>query len=455
MDSEEYSLEPKVVPPIETKYRRICTKLPVPESIETLKLLRELEPVSMRGQPPIIWDKASKFTIQDKWGNRWIDLSSGVLVANAGHGRKEIIDAIVEQAQHGLIHNYCFPSEVRMQCCKKLLDYAKPYFDKVFLLTTGSETTECALKLAKTWGHKVGGEKKDIMVSFENAFHGRTLGAQLMGGIPSLKEWIAGAHPGFVQVPYPDGFYNTNTTFAMFEESLASQGVSPEHVCGVITETYQGGGADFLPVEYVKKLRDWCKKHDVLLIFDEVQAGFGRTGKKFGFEHYGVVPDLICMGKGISSGLPMGGVMGKKEIMDMYPPGSMTSTHTGNPLGCASVIANINIIERENLVENAEIVGKVMQEALQGIVSKYDVVGTCHGKGLVAGLQIVESGTKIPNKALATRICLRAVEKGLMLFSPVGKATLKISPPLCITEEAILEAVAVIDEAIDEILKEL
>ena len=119
MDTEEYSLEPKAVPLVETKHRRICTKLPVPESIESLKLLRELEPISMRGQPPIIWDKANKFTIHDKWGNKWIDLSSGVLVTNAGHGRKEIVDAIVNQAQHGLIHNYCFPSEVRMRCCKK------------------------------------------------------------------------------------------------------------------------------------------------------------------------------------------------------------------------------------------------------------------------------------------------------------------------------------------------
>ena len=134
MDSETYSLEPRAVPLVETKYRKIGTKIPVPESIETLKQLHELEPVSMQGQPPILWDTANKFTVQDKWGNKWIDLSSGVLVTNAGHGRKQIIDAIVKQATHGLIHNYCFPSEIRMKCCKKLVEYAKPYFDKVFLV---------------------------------------------------------------------------------------------------------------------------------------------------------------------------------------------------------------------------------------------------------------------------------------------------------------------------------
>ncbi|MFX0102766.1 MAG: aspartate aminotransferase family protein [Candidatus Hodarchaeota archaeon] len=454
MDTETYPLEPRDVPLIETKYRKIGTKLPVPESIETLKRLHELEPISMRGQPPILWDRANKFTVQDKWGNKWIDLSSGVLVTNAGHGRKEIVDAIIKQAEHGLIHNYCFPTEIRMKCCKKLLDFAAPYFDKVFLLTTGSESTECALKLARTWGHQVGGNDKDVMISFENAFHGRTLGAQLMGGIPSLKDWIVQDYPGFVQVPYPDGFYNEDLSFEAFEKTLQEKNISPDKVCGVISETYQGGGADFLPVEYVQALRKWCKEHDILLIFDEVQAGFGRTGKKFGFEHYGVVPDLICMGKGISSGLPLSGVMGRKEIMDLYPPGSMTSTHTGNPVGCASVIANVEIIEKENLVENAGKVGTIMNDALQKLIKKYKVAGVCHGKGLVAGLQIVEPGTKTPDKHLAFKICSKIIEKGVMMFSPVGKATLKISPPLCITEEAILEAVQVIDEAIEETLKE-
>ena len=190
------------------------------------------------------------------------------------------------------------------------------------------------------------------------------------------------------------------------------------------------------------------------MIFDEVQAGFGRTGKKFGFEHYGVVPDLICMGKGISSGLPLSGVMGRVEIMDLYPPGSMTSTHTGNPIGCASVIANLEIIEQENLVENAQKVGAIMHEALQKLVTKYEIAGACHGKGLVAGLQIVEPGTKTPDKHLAFKICTKIIEKGVMLFSPVGKATLKISPPLCITGDAILEALQVIDEAIEETLNE-
>ncbi|HMF30127.1 MAG TPA: aspartate aminotransferase family protein [Candidatus Lokiarchaeia archaeon] len=454
MDDEIYSLEPKNVPLVETQYRCICTPIPVPESLPILERLRELEPISMRGQPPVVWDRAEGFQVFDKWGNMWLDFSSGVLVANAGHGRQPVIDAIVAQAQHGLIHNYCFPSEIRMRCCEKILEFAPPYLNKVFLVTTGSEATECALKLTRTWGHQQGGTTKNVIVSFENGFHGRTLGAQLMGGSPTLKEWIVHQDPEIIQVPFPDGFYNENTSFDLFEETLAQKGIDPDRVSGVIVESYQGGGADFLPVEYAQSLREWCNAHNALLVFDEVQAGFGRTGKIFCFEHYGVEADIVCAGKGISSSLPLSAVIGRKDILDIYPPNTMTSTHTGNPVCCAAVIANLDLIQQEGLVENAAIVGEVLQEKLQALVQKYPVAGVCHGKGLVAGMQIVEPGTKKPDKHLANEICARIIEKGVMLFSPVGRATLKIAPPLCITAEAVEEACGVIDEAIAEICAE-
>ena len=453
MDDEIYRLEPKMVPPVDTKYRRIATPFPVPESLPILNRLRELEPVSMRGQPPVVWDKAEGFQVYDKWGNKWLDFSSGVLVTNAGHGRKEIIDAIVSQAQHGLLHNYCFPSEVRMRCCEKVLACAPSYLEKVFLLSTGSEATECALKLVRTWGHQEFGPQKNVMVTFENAFHGRTLGAQLMGGIPELKAWILNPDPEIVQVPFPDGFYNENTSFAVFEDTLKRKGITPDRVCAVLTESYQGGGADFLPLAYARELRKWCTSHGALLIFDEVQAGFGRTGKNFAFEHYNVEADLVCVGKGISSSLPISAVLGRKRIMDIYPPNSMTSTHSGNPICCAAVIANLELLEKEKLVANAAMMGTILHAELEKLVGKYPIIGCCHGKGLVAGLQVVKPGTRVPDKPLANRITQRIVEKGVLLFSPVGKATLKIAPPLCINKDAILEACSVIEEAIQEFTK--
>lgn len=445
-----YPLEPKDVPPVDTNNRKICTKIPVPESIPLLKRLREYEPVSMQGQPLILWDHADKCFVYDKYGNKWLDLSSGVLVTNAGHSRKEIIDAIVNQVNHGLIHNYVFPSEVRLNCIEKILSFAPNYLNKVFLLTTGSEATECALKLARTYAQKQGNSNKNIFITFENAFHGRTLGAQLMGGIPALKDWIKNRDEELIQVPFPDGFYNENTSFDLFQETLENRGIFMEDVCGVMTETYQGGGADFLPKKYAQELRKWCTEAGALLIFDEIQAGFGRTGKRFGFMHYEVEPDLVCLGKGISSGLPISGVLGKKEILDIYPPGSMTSTHTGNPVSCAAVIANIDLIIKEKLVENAEKVGALMHKYLQNMVDTYPSAGVCHGKGLVAGLQMVKPRTKTPDPQKAFEVCKSLVEKGVMVFSPVGKATVKICPPLCITEEQIKEAMTVLESCLKE-----
>ena len=454
MAGKTYPLEPKQVPKVDTKYRRIQTKIPVPGSIPILEQLRACEPVSMTGQPLVVWDRAEACQVYDKWGNVWLDWSSGVLVASAGHGRKEIVDAIVEQATKPMLHNYCFPSEIRAKLVAKLVEMSPPRFDKVFLLTTGAETTECGLKLARTHGRSVGGDKKIGMVSFENAFHGRTLGAQMMGGSPALKEWIVHLDPAMWQVPFPDGYWCEDSSFGLFLSSLEKQGVRPDMVAGVITETYQGGGASFLPAQYVQRLAEWCQEHDIVLIMDEVQAAFGRTGKKFGFEHYGIVPDVICCGKGISSSLPLGAVIGPADLLDQYPPGSMTSTHTGSAVCAAAALANLEIIDGERLWENAARMGEVLQEELLALQRKHPkVIGSVQGKGLVAGLHIVRDGRKEPDPDLAFDIVAKCVEKGLLFFSPVGRATVKISPPLIIDEDQIKDGAAVIGEAIAECIR--
>jgi len=411
----------------------------------------------MSGQPPVVWDRAEGIQVYDKYGNMWLDWSCGVLVTSAGHGRKEIKEAIVNQVNYGLLHNYCFPSELRTLLVEKLSKLAPEGLDKVFLLTTGSETTECAVKLARTWGQKIEGNKKIGIISFEGAFHGRTLGAQMIGGIPSLKSWIVNLDPNFHQVPFPGDFRCEDRSFGLFEKTLEKKGVTPHRIAGVISETYQGGGACFIPKEYAKKLAQWCKENRVLLIFDEVQAGFGRTGKMFGFEHYEVIPDLICCGKGITSSLPLSALIGRAEIMDLYPTGSMTSTHTGNPVCVAAALANLEIIERENLVQRVEKVGKFLFAELEKIRKDFsDIIGTVYGKGLVYGVHIVKSGSNEPDGELAFRIVEKAVEKGLMLFTPLGLggATIKICPPLIIKEEAIKDGIVAFTEAIQETLKE-
>ncbi|MFW6108714.1 MAG: aminotransferase class III-fold pyridoxal phosphate-dependent enzyme, partial [bacterium] len=238
MAGKVYSLEPKNVPHVETPHRRIVTPIPVPQSLPVFETLHACEPRSMQGQPPVVWDRAEGFQVYDRWGNMWLDWSSGVLVTNAGHGRQAMVEAVVTQASRPLLHSYCFANEPRAELVRRLAALAPDPLEKVFLLTTGSETTECAVKLARTHGQRVGGKGKIGIVSFERAFHGRTLGAQMIGGTPALKGWIVHLDPDMHTVPFPDGFRTPDTSFDLFLKTLADQGVGPERVAGVITETY-------------------------------------------------------------------------------------------------------------------------------------------------------------------------------------------------------------------------
>jgi 4-aminobutyrate aminotransferase / (S)-3-amino-2-methylpropionate transaminase / 5-aminovalerate transaminase len=452
----KYNLIPVDVAKVNTRYRRIKTKLPVPESLTIFQMLSESEPVSMMGQPPIVWDKAEGFQVYDKWGNKWIDWSSGVLITNAGHGRKEIIKALRELLDRKLLATYVFIHEKRAELTKMLQGISPdPSNYLVFLLSTGSEATENCIKLAKTYALEKHGPQKKYFVSFNNAFHGRTLGAQLAGGNPRLKTWILDEGKTFIQVPFPDGYKNENTSFDLFLSTLAEKGIKPEEIAGVMTESYQGVGPDFLPVEYAKKLETFCLENDIVTIFDEVQAGFGRTGKMFCYEHYGIKPDLIACGKGISSSLPISAVIGRKDIMSLYAPGSMTSTHSGSPLPVVAAVESLKIIQKEKLVERAAVLGDILIPELTRIRNKYpDVLGCIQGKGLVAGIQVVKKGTRIPDSEMALKINEKCFHMGLLMFAPVGIAgeCLKIAPPLIISEEALREAIMVFEETCDEIL---
>src|SRR6266850_3305669 len=227
---KEFSITPRKVPRIETKYRRVLTPLPHPDSVPTLEKLRQFEPFSMCGQPPIVWDRAEDIFVYDKHGNQWLDWSSGVLVANVGHGAPEIRQAIIDQVNSGLLHNYVFPSEERAALVEFLVGLAPKCLEKAFLLTTGSEATECAIKLARTYGIKKGGTKKIGIVGAERGFHGRTLGAQQAGGIPGQKNWIINEDPAIVKVPFPDGYWTEDTSFDLFLRTLEKKGLPPAEV---------------------------------------------------------------------------------------------------------------------------------------------------------------------------------------------------------------------------------
>ena len=451
-----FDLTPAPVPPVHTPFRRIATPIPHPDSLPILDRLRRFEPRSMSGQPPIIWHRAEGVQVYDPYGNMWLDWSSGVLVTNAGHGHPAILEAVRAQCDRSLLHNYCFPSEERALLTERLVELAPEGIDKCFLLTTGSEATECCLKLARTWGRATGGDRKIGIIGFLQGFHGRTMGAQQMGPLGDGHGWIVNLDPDIHRIPFPDGYRVTDTSFGGFLRALDEQAVDPQTIAGVMVETYQGAGPFFLPVEYARELRRWCDAHGAALIFDEVQAGFGRCGTFWGFEHYGIVPDLIACGKGISSSLPLSAVLGRADIMDLYPPGSMTSTHSGNPVCVRAALASIEAILKEGLVENARLMGDVLMTGLRDAQSLApDRLGCVLGKGLVAGIQVVKPGTKHPDPDLAHAIVEECFRAGLLLFAPVGVggACVKIAPPLCITEPAINDGLAALNDAVTRALQ--
>ena len=455
---KEFPFAPRKTEKIHTRNRIIRTPIPVPASRPIIETLRRFEPASMRGQPLVIWDRAFGVHVYDRWGNKWLDFSSGVLVANAGHGIREVEKAIVRTAAKPLHHNYCFPSAERAALARFIIEQvAPPNLDRVFLLTTGSEAAENAIKVCRANSHRIGGPKKNVILSFESDFHGRTLGSQLAGGIPALKEWIIHRDPDFVNVPCPDGFRGKDQTFDGFLRELKRRNVRPKNIAGLFMETYQGGSAILLPAPFMKELRRFLDENRAMLIFDEVQSGIGRTGKMLAFEHYGVKADLVCLGKGISSGLPLAAVLGHSSHMDLFPPGSMTSTHTGNPIICAAALANLQYIRRKKLVENSARLGKIMRTRVQKIWRKYPgPVGHAASTGLVGAMQLVaRPGTTDPNPDTAFAIVRHCIEHGLMLFAPVGNggASVKLSPPLSINESQLNEGFDVLEAAFAAVLQ--
>ena len=464
--AKSFEMVTRKVPKVNTKWRTIATDIPNAETLEIITELRKYEPRSMSGQPLVVWDRAEGVNVYDKFGNRWLDFSSGVLVTNSGHGNEAVKQAIIGQAEHGLLHNYCFPSGIRTKLVKKLAEIAPEPLKKVFLLTTGAESTECAIKLMRTWGQKTGGKKKIKIITFGDDFHGRTMGAQMAGGSPGGKAWIVNHDPDMHNAPFPNAFkyewadesradYSDDRCFDTWLGYIKDQGIAFEDIAGFLPETFQGGWVQLMPVGFAKRLRAFCDKHGILLAFDEVQAGFGRSGKLFAFQHYGVDADIICCGKGITSSLPLSAVLGRADVLDVYGPNEMTSTHTGNPVCAAAALANIEYMMANDLVGNAARLAPVCKDFLENLQKKHpDVIGSMKGCGLAWAVIFTKPGSNEIDPDLAHDVVRLSVEKGLLFFAPVGAgATIKVCPPLIINEEALREGLSVFAEAVEEAIK--
>jgi 4-aminobutyrate aminotransferase-like enzyme len=450
---------PQKVPFVQTKYRTIKTKIPVPESLSIFKDLEKFESRSMHGQLPIVWDRAEDFQVFDKYGNRWIDFTSTIFLANTGHSNPVVIKALQEQLNQKLIHTYTFAHEIRAKFLKKLVEITPDYLEKVFLLSAGTEATECAIKLMRMHGQNINSSKIGI-VSFKGSMHGRTMGAEMLKGDPDLSAWIGYKDPNIYHLPFPypwtikDLSQNCDWAqhFRRNIRNLKEKGLDFNNISGFMIETYQGWGAIFFPKTYIKELLNFAKKYNILVTFDEIQGGFGRTGKLFAYQHYDIEPDLVCLGKALSGGLPLSAVMGRREIMDLPEFGSMSSTHSANPLCCAAALANIEEIESKNLIEESARKGEILHYHLTKLKNKYpDYVSYIFGKGLLAAIIIKNPKSHKPDGLLASRICEKAMQNGLLLVH-TGRESIKIGPPLTIPKEALIEGIQVLDECFEEVI---
>ena len=404
---------------------------------------------------PLVAKRGRGIRVEDVDGNEFLDFAAGIAVTSTGHCHPEVVAAIQKQAAE-LIHisGTDFYDEHLTDFADRLSAIAPmPGPHKVFYGNSGAEAIECALKLAR---YHTG---RQNVIAFLGAFHGRTMGAlSLTGSKPQQKRRFASLVPGVTHVRYPyayrgcTGGAQEEEAFSMgcarfIEEKLFKTILAPEEVAAIFVEPIQGeGGYVVAPDNFLRELRAICNRHGILLVVDEVHSGAGRTGKWWAIQHSGVEPDIVCMAKGIASGMPLGVCMSRAEIMD-WVPGSHASTFGGNPVSIAAALATIDIIEREAMA-NAAKVGAQMLERLRGWKQSHPMVGDVRGRGLMIGVELVkDKATREPATAVRNRVETLAFERGLMILG-CGETSIRLCPPLIVSENEATVALDILEEAL-------
>lgn len=457
MAGGSFSHTPQDVPAVNTAHRTIQTKLPVPESIPMLEKLYRIESRSMHGQIPVVWDKAEGFQVSDPWGNTWIDFTSTIFVANAGHANPRIVAELQKQMEKPLLHTYTYASPIRLEYLEYLIANTPSQFEKAFLLSAGTEATEVAFKLMRMQGAKKGKRRLGV-ICFEGAYHGRTMAAQMMTGNAGARAWIGYQDPDIHHLPFPNPWEDDvqqdpeNWFMQHLENLLAEHQLDPaQDICGFMLETFQGWGALFYPKAMVQALDKFAKKHGIVIAFDEMQAGFGRTGKLFGYEHYEVEPDLLCCGKGASSGMPLALVLGSEELMDLPDIGSMSSTHSANPFCCAAGLGNLKALLEDGLIENSRTLGAHFHQRLNAMQQRFsEHLSSIQGVGLLAALIFTDKAGN-PLSEVCDKVSELAFQRGLIVVH-TGRESIKLAPPLSITQAGLDEGLEVLESCIADVV---
>ena len=432
----------------------IKTTLPGPIAKSIIDRDRQVTAPAYGRVYPLVVKRASGMTVEDVDGNLFLDFMAGIAVASTGHSHPRVVRAIEEQARKFLhICGSDYYYEPMVALAEKLGRLAPGTgAKKVFFTNSGTETIEAAIKLARYY------TKRQHIIAFHGAFHGRTLGSSsLTASRASHRAHFGPLIPGVHHVPYPfcrrPDQQKPETcaleSIQIIEEVLFRHEVLPEEVAAVFVEPIQGEGGYIVPPrEYLPMLQDLCRKHGILLVVDEIQSGFGRTGKMFASEHWALEPDIVCAAKGIASGMPLGAMIARAEI-STWPSSSHGSTFGGNPVACAAALATIELIE-EGLVENAAKMGALLKERLTALGTHHKRIADVRGLGLMVGVEFCRPDyNNTPDRQLRERVMQKCFEKGLLLLG-CGESTLRFCPPLIVTAEEVETAVRLFDEAIPE-----
>lgn len=440
---------------------RLSGPVPGPHARAAVEADHRLISPSHTRSYPLVAKRGSGLRIEDVDGNEFLDFAAGIAVVSTGHCHPEVVAAVRKQAGELLhISGTDFYNEGLTDLAERLSAVAPmPGPHRFFYGNSGAEAIECAFKLAR---YHTG---RQNVIAFHGAFHGRTMGAlSLTGSKPQQKRRFAPLVPGVTHIPYPYVYRGTTggpreqEAFALgcaryIEDVLFRSILPPEEVAAIFVEPVQGeGGYVVAPDNFMRELREVCTRHGILLVVDEVQSGCGRTGKWWAVQHSGVEPDIVCIAKGIASGLPLGVCMTRAEIMD-WVPGSHASTFGGNPVSIAAALATIGVLERE-AIANAGRVGEFMLDRLRGWVQTHPLVGDVRGRGLMIGIELVKNkATREAATDLRDRVEMVAFERGLMVLG-CGQTTLRLSPPLIVSKEQATVALDILEDALTQVEKE-
>ncbi|MPQ84711.1 4-aminobutyrate--2-oxoglutarate transaminase [Pseudomonas sp. MAFF 730085] len=423
---------------------------------ETPHLLRQRDQFVPRGlvtAHPLVIDRAQGTELWDVDGKRYLDFVGGIGVLNVGHNHAKVVAAV--QAQLHKVSHACFQVvayqpylDLAQRLCE-LIGGKEAY--KAAFFTSGAEAVENAVKIARAHTNR------SAVIAFRGGFHGRTLlGTTLTGMSQPYKQNFGPFAPEVFHTPYPNAYRGFTSDMALkaLDELFATQ-VAPERVAAILIEPVQGdGGFLAAPVEFLKGLRALTEKHGIVLILDEIQTGFGRTGKWFGFQHAGIQPDLVTVAKSLAGGLPLSGVVGKAAVMDAPLPGGLGGTYGGNALSCAAALAVINAFEEEHLLARGEILGERLRQGLLRLQQRHPQIGDVRGTGFMLAIELIKNDeARTPDAELNQRLIDEARKGGLLVIKcGVYRNVLRFLAPLVTTEAQIDEALQILEGALARVL---